>query len=163
MPLVEQELLTRQEHVFLCYPLFSFLYSDLWIIVCPFARFLLTIALSFLRFTGSDYPSRFLLTIALSFDHCIVFWPLHCLLTIALSFLRFTGSDYPSRIFWPLHCLLTIALSFDHCIVFPSIYGFWLSLSYLLTIALSFLRFTGSDCPIGIFKLFFEANQHQFP
>ena len=105
MPLVEQELLTRQEHVFLCYPLFSFLYSDLWIIVCPFARFLLTIALSFLRFTGSDYPSRFLLTIALSFDHCIVFCPLHCLLTIALSFLRFTGSDYPSRIFWPLHCL----------------------------------------------------------
>ena len=66
MPLVEQELLTRQEHVFLCCPLFSFLYSDLWIIVCPFARFLLTIALSFLRFTGSDYPSR-------------IFWPLHCL------------------------------------------------------------------------------------
>jgi hypothetical protein len=56
MPLVEQELLTRQEHVFLCYPLFSFLYSDLWIIVCPFVRFLLTIALSFLRFTGSDCP-----------------------------------------------------------------------------------------------------------
>jgi hypothetical protein len=80
MPLVEQELLTRQEHVFLCYPLFSFLYSDLWIIVCPFARFLLTIALSFLRFTGSDYPSRFLLT-------------------IALSFLRFTGSDCPIGIF----------------------------------------------------------------
>jgi hypothetical protein len=59
---------------------------------------------------------------------------------------------------WPFYCLsfdlrllITPLVSFDHCIVCPSIYGFWLPLWYLLTIVLSVLRFTASDYPFGIF------------
>ena len=57
--------------------------------------------------------------------------------------------------------------SFDHCIVCPSMYDFWLLLSYLQTcyvclfifsfflliIVLTILRFTTSDYPFRIFKL----------
>jgi hypothetical protein len=82
----------------------------------------------------------------------------HFLWAIALSVLRFTASDYTFGIFWPLHCLsfdlrllITPLVSFGHCIVCPSIYGFWLHLWYLLAIALSFLRFTASDYTFGIF------------
>ena len=59
---------------------------------------------------------------------------------------------------WPL---VSSNSSFDHCVVCSSsIYGFWLPLWYLqtllLTIVLSvLLRYTDSDCPFGIFKLFF--------
>ena len=40
------------------------------------------------------------------------------------------------------------SFSFDHCVVWPSIYGFWLSLWYL--------KFTDSDYPFRIFKLFLQ-------
>ena len=101
----------------------------------------------------------YFLAIALSGPSIYGFW-LHLwyLLAIALSFLRFTSSDYTFGIFWPLHCLsfdlrllITLLVSFGHCIVCPSIYGFWLHLWYLLAIALSVLRFTASDYTFGIF------------
>jgi hypothetical protein len=60
--------------------------------------------------------------------------------------------------FWSLYCLsfdlrllISPLVSFVHCIVCPSIYGFWLPLWYLLVIVLSVLRFTASDYPFGIF------------
>ena len=60
--------------------------------------------------------------------------------------------------FWSLYCLsfdlrllITPLVSFGHCVVCPSIYGFWLPLWYLLVIVLSVLRFTASDYTIGIF------------
>jgi hypothetical protein len=80
------------------------------------------------------------------------------ILVIVLSLLRFTASHYPFGIFWPLYCLsfylrllITPLVSSGHCIVSPSIYGFWLPLWYLLAIVLSLLRFTASDYPFGIF------------
>ena len=92
------------------------------------------------------------------------------LLVIVLSvLLRFTDSDYPFNIFWPLCCLsffdlrilITPLVSIGHSVVFPSsIYGFGLPLWYLLAILLSFLlRFTNSDYPFGIFKLFINKTQ----
>ena len=157
------------DHCIVCPSIYGF-WLPLW--------YLLTIVFSVLRFTASDYPFgifwplyclsfdlRLLITPLVSFDHCIVCpsiygfrLPLWYLLTIALSVLRFTASDYPFGIFWPLYCLsfdlrllITPLVSFDHCIVCPSIYGFWLPLWYLLTIVLSVLRFTASDYPFGIF------------
>ena len=58
-----------------------------------------------------------------------------------------------------------LACSFSHCIVYTSIYGFWLPFWYLKTfLACSFfflaivlsaiVRFTSSYYPFGIFKLF---------
>jgi hypothetical protein len=100
-----------------------------------------------------------------SFGHCIIcpsiygFWlPLWYLLAIVLSVLQFTVSGYPYGIFWPLYCLsfnirflVTPMVSFGHCIICPSIYGFWLPLWYLLAIVLSVLQFTVSGYPYGIF------------
>ena len=61
-------------------------------------------------------------------------------------------------IFWPLYCLffdwrllITSYVSFGHCIVCPSIDGFWLPLRYLLAIVLSVLRLTASDYLVCIF------------
>ena len=153
----------------------------MYIIICYFVLFLLAIVLSvLLRFPASDYPfsiflplyclsfdSRLLITPLVSFGHCIVrpsipgFWlPLWYLLAIILSvLLRFPASDYPFGIFWPLYCLsffdsrllITPLVSFGHCIVCPSIPGFWLPLWYLLAIVLSvLLRFPASDYPFGI-------------
>ena len=108
-----------------------------------------------------------------SFGHCIVcssstngFWlPLCYLLAIVLSvLLRQTDSDYTCGTFWPLCCLfffdkrilITPVVSFGHCVVCSSsTNGFWLPLRYLLAIVLSvLLRYTDSDYPLGIFKLF---------
>jgi hypothetical protein len=53
-------------------------------------------------------------------------------------------------------CLSFCAFSFGHCVVCSfSIYRFWSPLWYLLAIVLSDrLRYTDSDCPFDIFKLF---------
>jgi hypothetical protein len=87
--------------------------------------FWLTIVLSVLWYTDSDWPFRIfwplcclffdiriLIDPFVSFDHCVVcssiygFWlTLWYLLTIVLSVLRYTDSDWPFRIFWPLCCL----------------------------------------------------------
>ena len=140
--------------------------------------YLLTIVLSVLCLTASDYPIgifwplyclffafRLLVISLVSVDHCIVcslpygFWLSHWyLLTIVLSVLCLTASDYLIGIFWPLYCLffalrlLIISLvSVDHCVVCSSLlYGFWLSHWYLLTIVLSVLCLTASDYLIGI-------------
>jgi hypothetical protein len=128
----------------------------------------LTIVLSVLPFTACDYHFgnlwllyclsfhlRLVITTLVTFDRWIVcpsiygLWlPLWYLLTIGFSVLPFTACDYHFGIFWPLHCLsfhlrlvITSLVSFDHCIVSPSIYGFWLPLWYLLTIVLSVLPF----------------------
>jgi hypothetical protein len=63
-----------------------------------------------------------------------------------------------SFFFWPLCCLsffdlwilITPLVSCGHCVVSPSIYGFWLPLWYLVAIVLSVLRFMDSDYPFGI-------------
>jgi hypothetical protein len=119
----------------------------------PFDIFkLLTIVLSVLLFTTSDYLplissnfwplyhlSFYLLLLITSlwylqtFDHCIVcpsiyyFWlpPFGIFkpLTIVSCVLLFTTSDY----------LLWYLQTFGHCIVCPSIYYFWLPLWYLQT------------------------------
>jgi hypothetical protein len=134
--------------------------------------------LSLLRFTASDYlfgillpfsclsfDLRLLITSLVSCGHCLVspliygFWlPLWYLVAIVLSVLRFTASDYFFGILWPLSCLsfdsrllITSLVSCGHCLVSPSIYGFWLPLYYLVAIVLSVLRFTTSDYLFGIF------------
>ena len=142
---------------------------SVWRSLVPLVLFLLTIVLSVLLFgdhwfllsfffwplyylsfcleiTGSSCP--------FSFDHCIILpsvWrslvPLVLfLLTIVLSVLLF--GDH-----WLSYC----PFSFDHCIILPSV---WRSLVplvlFLLTIVLSVsLWFSTSECPFGIFTLFF--------
>ena len=168
-----------------CHCILCVLRFTLLIIPSSFScLYALAIVLCVLRFTGSDYP--FNLFLSLCSCHCIVcpsvygFWlPLQaflCLyvLVIVLCVLRFTASDYPFKLFFvfmflPLYCvsfdlrLLITPSSFSlsvcscHCIVYPSVYGFWLPLQaflclYVLAIVLCVLRFTASDYP---FKLFF--------
>ena len=154
-------------------------------IVCPsiygfwlLLWYLVVIVLSVLQFTASDYSFgilwslyclsfnlRLLITPLVSFGHCIVcpsiygFWLLlWYLLVIVLSVLQFTAFDYSFGILWSLYCLsfnlrllITPLVSCGHCIVCPSIYGFWLHLWYLLVIVLSVLQFTASDYSFGIF------------
>jgi hypothetical protein len=118
-------------------------------------------------------------------------------LPIVLRVLRFTASDYPFKLFFvfmflPSYCVsfglrllvnpssFSLSLCSCHCIVCPSVYGFWLSLQaflffmllplycvsfglrllitpssfsclYVLANVLCILRFTASDYP---FKLF---------
>jgi hypothetical protein len=139
--------------VMFCRSLLVLLYFFFWSLCClsfdlriliTSLWYLVAIVLSFLRFTDSDYLPL------VSFGHCVVcpsiygfwlppfgiLWPLCCLsfdlrilitslwylLVIVLSFLRFTDSDY-----LPL-------VSCGHCVVCPSIYGFWLPLWYLQTL-----------------------------
>ena len=135
-------------------------------VVCPSVYgfwlplwYLVAIVLSVLRFT-------LLITTLVSCGHCVVcpsvydFWlPLWYLVAIVLSvFLRFTASDYHFGYLWPLCCLsffglrllITTLISCGHCVVCPSVYGFWLPLWYLVAIVLSVLRFTASDYHFGI-------------
>ena len=140
--------------------------------------YLLVIVLSLPPFTASDYPFgifwslcylslqlQLLIAPLLSFGHCVIrpsiysFWlPLCYLLVIVLSVPPFTASDCPFGIFWSLcysylqlQLLIAPLVSFGHCVIRPSIYGFWLPLWYLLVIVLSVPPFTASDCPFGIF------------
>ena len=137
----------------------------------------MAIVLSVLLFTASDYHFgilwplyylsfylRLLITTLVSCGHCIIspsiygLWlPLWCLVAIVLSDLLFTASDYHFGILWPLHylsfyirLLMTTLVSCGHCIICPSIYGFWLPLWYLVAIVLSDLLFTASDYHFGI-------------
>ena len=101
--------------------------------LCPFALFLLSLyCLSFFYLQlliTSLVPSSFSLSFCL-FSFAIV-----------LSVLLFTASDYLFGIFKLLFVLLPF--SFCHCIVCPSIYGFWLPLWYL----------QASLCPFALFLL----------
>ena len=125
----------------ICWPLYCLSYFDWCLLITPFV----------------------------SVGHCIVcptsidaFWlPLLYLLAIVSSVLLwFTTSDYLFVIFSPLYLLSYFDLrilipplvSLGHCIVFPSIYVFWLPLWYLLAIVSSVLLwFMASDYPFGIF------------
>jgi phosphatidylglycerophosphate synthase len=136
--------------------------------------YLVAIVLYILRFTASDYPFgilwplccisfglRLLNNPLVSCGHCVVypsvyrFWlPLWYLVAIVLYILRFTASEYPFGILWPLRCisfglrlLNTPLVSCGHCVVYPSVYGFWLPLLYLVAIVLFILRFTVSKYP----------------
>ena len=86
--------------------------------------------------------------------------------TIVLSVPRFTGSDYVFASFSliPLYCLSLdlrllitslVLLLYYHCIVYPSIYGFWLPLWYVFfnTIVWPVPRFTASHYLFGPFSL----------
>jgi hypothetical protein len=146
------------------YPSFYGFWLPLW--------YLVAIALYILRFTASHCPFgilwplrcisfglRLLIVPLVSCDHCVVypsvyrFWlPLWYLVAIALYILRFTASHCPFGIMWPLCCisfglrLLNIPLvSCGHCVVYPSVYGFWLPLWYLVAIVLYILRLTASE------------------
>ena len=139
--------------------------------------YLVAILLSVLLFTVSDYHFgilwslyymsfylRLLITTLVSCGHCIIwpsiygFWlPLWYLVAIVLSVLLFTASDYHFGILWPLYylsfywrLLITTLVSCGHCIICPSIYGFWLPMWYLVAIVLSVLLFTASDYHFGI-------------
>jgi uncharacterized membrane protein len=117
-----------------------------------------------LRFTASDYPFgilwplcclsfalRLLITSLVYCGRCVVcpslygFWlPLWYIVAIVLSVLRFSASDYPFGILLPLCCLsfalrllITPLVSCCHCVVCPSLYGFWLSLWYLVALVKS--------------------------
>jgi hypothetical protein len=160
--------LVSYAHCIVCPSIYGF-WLPLW--------YLMPIVLSVLLFTASDYPFgilcplyclsfylRLLITPLVSYAHCIVcpsiygFWlPLWYLMPIVLSVLLFTASDYPFGILCPLYCLsfylrllITPLVSCSHCIVCPSIYGFWLPLWYLMPIVLFVLLFTASDYPFGI-------------
>ena len=153
---------------------------DFWL---PLWYLLAIVSSVLLRFTASDYPFgicwplyrlsyfdlRLLITPLVSFGHCIVcpsiygFWlPLWYHLAIVSSvLLRFTTSDYLFVIFSPLYLLsyydlrllIPPLVSLGHCIVFPSIYVFWLPLWYLFDILSSvLLRFTNSDYLFVIFS-----------
>jgi hypothetical protein len=60
--------------------------------------------------------------------------------------------------FLDLRLVITSLVSFGHCVVCPSsTYGLWLPLWYLLVFVLFVLpRFTDSDYPFAIFKLFIQ-------
>ena len=160
--------LVSGSHCIVCPSIYG-LWLPLW--------YLVAIVLSVLLFTASDYHFgilwplyclsfywRLLITTLVSGSHCIVcpsiygFWlPIWYLVAIVLSVLLFTASDYHFGILWPLYCLsfylrllITTLVCGSHCIVCPSIYGFWLPLWYLVAIVLSVLLFTTSDYPFGI-------------
>jgi hypothetical protein len=163
-------------HCIVCSSIYGF-WLPLWYLVAIVLSVLL-------RYTYSDYPVgivwslcclsfdiQILITPLVSCGHCVVcsssicrFWlPVWYLVAIVLSvLLRYADSDYPFGILWPLYCLsfdiqilITPLVSCSHYIVCPSIYRFWLPLWYLVAIVLSvLLRYTDSDYPFGIFKLF---------
>jgi hypothetical protein len=126
--------------------------------------------LFFPRYTASDYLfSTFSLIPLYCLSHNLRFWlPLSSFFfnIIVLSVPRLTASDYLFGIFSliSLHCLsldlrllinsLVLFLKY-HCIVCPSIYGFWLPLWYFFfnTIVLSVPQFTASDYLFDLFSL----------
>jgi hypothetical protein len=87
---------------------------------------------------------------------------------IVLSVLRCMDSDYPFGIFWPLCCLsfdvwilITPLVSFGHCVVCPSMYGFWLPLWYLLAIVYKIRR--AWRYQRGNQNLYIEGQTTQWP
>ena len=130
----------------ICWPLYHL--SSIYRFWLPLG-YMLAIVSSVLQFTASDYPFAICWPLYhLSFN--LRFWlPLCYMLAIISSVLRYTASDYPFAICWPLYhlsfdlrLLITPLLYVGHCIICPSIYGFWLPLCYMLAIISSVLRFT---------------------
>ena len=141
-------------HCIVCPSVYGF-----WLPLQSFLVFMfLPLYMCVLLFTASDYPLK--LFLSLCSCHCIVcpsvygfwlslqaflvfmFFPLYCVsfclrllitpssfsclyvLPIVLCVLRFTASDYPFKLF--------LSLCSCHCIVCPSVYGFWLPLQAFL-------------------------------
>ena len=101
--------------------------------LCPFALFLLSLyCLSFYL--------RLLITSLVSSSFSLSFSPFSFVIVLSVLLL-FTASDYLIGIFKLLFVLLTFFVC--HCIVCPSIYGFWLPLWYL----------QASLCPFALFIL----------
>ena len=101
--------------------------------LCPFALFPLSLyCLSFYL--------RFLITSLVSSSFSLSFCPFSFVIVLSVLFL-FTASDYLFGTFKLLFVLLTFFVC--HCIVCPSIYGFWLPLWYL----------QASLCPFALFIL----------
>ena len=160
---------------FFCWPLCCLFFFDIRILItplvssnssCPFVLFLLAIVLSvLLRYTDSDYPfgifKLFLSFCTFSFGHCVVcsssiygFWlPLWYLQTLLVILYFF---------FWPL-CFLFF---FDIRILITPLVSSNSScpfVLFLLAIVLSvLLRYTDSDYPFGIFKLFLSFCTFSF-
>ena len=135
-------------HCIICPSIYGF-WLPLW--------YLVAIVLSDLLFTASDYHFGILWPLHYLSFYIRFWWPLWCLVAIVLSVLLFTASDYHFGILWPfyylsfyLRLLITTLVSCDHCIICPSIYGFWLPLWYLVTIVLYVLLFSASDYHFGI-------------
>jgi hypothetical protein len=150
-------------HCIICPSIYGF-WLPLWYF------FFNTILLSVPRFTVSYYLFGTFWLISL---YCL-FLDLRLLITswlllvntIVLSVPRFTASDYFFGTFSliPLYylsldllLLITSLVPFllYHCIICPSIYGFWLPLWYFFfnAIVLSVPRFTASDYLFGTFSL----------
>jgi hypothetical protein len=121
-------------HCIVCSSIYDF-WLPLWYLqasLSPFALFLLSLyCLSFYL--------RLLITSLVPSSFSLSFCPFH--FVIVLSVLLFTTSDYLFCIFKLL--LVLLPFFFCHCIVCPSIYGFWLPLWYL----------QASLCPFALFIL----------
>ena len=160
-------------HCVVCPSIYGF-WLPLWYLQTFLVLFILAIVLSVLPSMASDY-----------LWHLQTFLVLF-ILAIVLSILPSMASDYLFDIFklclsffcWPLCCLsffhlwlLITSLTssnfscpfyFGHCVVCPSIYGFWLPLWHLQTFlvifilanVLSILPSMASDYLFDIFKLF---------
>ena len=152
--------ITASDYPFGVFKLFlSFFF---WLLCClAFKLWLLIISLA-----SSSFSCPF------SFGYCVV-WPSNYAYVYPFGVFKL----FLSFFFWLLCCLafklrlLIIPLassnfscpfSFGYCVVWPSNYGFWLSLwrlqaflvLFLLVIVLSGLQITASDYPFGVFKLF---------
>ena len=122
-------------HCNVCPSIYGF-WLPLWYLqasLCPFALFILSL------YCLSFFYLRLLITSLVSLSFSLSFCPFH--FVIVLSVLLFTASDYLFGIFKLLFVLLPFF--FCHCIVCPSIYGFWLPLWYL----------QASLCPFALFIL----------
>ena len=122
-------------HCIVCPSIYGF-WLPLWYLqasLCPFALFSLSL------YCLSFFYLRLLITSLVSSSFSLSFCPFH--FVIVLSVLLFTAFDYHFGIFKLLFVLLPFFVC--HCIVCPSIYGFWLPLWYL----------QASLCPFALFSL----------
>ena len=119
--------------VLLLFTASDYLFGTFKLLFCPFALFILSLyCLSFYL--------RLLITSLVSTSLSLSFCPFHFVIVLSVLLL-FTASDYLIGIFKLLFVLLSFF--FCHCIVCPSIYGFWLPRWYL----------QASLCPFVLFIL----------
>ena len=123
-------------HFIVCPSIYDF-WLPLWYLqasLCPFDLFILSF------YCLSFFYLRLLITSLVPSSFSLSFCAFHFVVVLSVLLL-FTASDYLFGIFKPLFFLLPF--SFCHCIVCPSIYGFWLPLRYL----------QASLCPFALFIL----------
>ena len=108
----------------------------------------------------------FLLVIVLSglqkYGFWLPLWRLQAFLVLFRSVIVLSGLQITLLITPLASSSFSCPFSFGYCVVWPSNYGFWLSLwrlqaflvLFLLVIVLSGLQITASDYPFGVFKLF---------